>query len=224
MNNKIVNAIKDTLEIRKKVIEACIFLQKTGYFIGTWGNISVRVENGFLLTPSRIDYRKMQPEDLVLMSWDGTKMKGHRLPSSEMNLHRLILKKRQNLGAMIHTHSPYASTVACTRKTIPVITEEMSQIIGNEVRCTKYIPAGRHMPFAKEVCQTMGNLSSAVLLSNHGAVVGGRDLSEAVVAAQVLEKVSFIFINSKPIGGSKIIPDELIKEERDRFLYKYGKE
>lgn len=224
MNNKIINAVKETLKIRKEMIETCIFLQKTGYFISTWGNISVRVENGFLLTPSRIDYAKTKPEDLVLMSWDGTKMKGHRLPSSEMNLHRLIFKKRQDLGAIIHTHSPYASAVACMRKTIPVITEEMSQIIGDEVRCTKYIPAGRHIAFAKEACETMGNLSTAVLLSNHGAVAGGRNLSEAVVVAQVLEKVSFIFINSEPIGGSKPIPDELIKEERHRFLYKYGKE
>ena len=109
-------------------------------------------------------------------------------------------------------------------KTIPVITEEMSQIIGNEVRCTKYIPAGRHLNFVKEACETMGNLSSAALLSNHGAVVGGRNISEAIVTAQVLEKVSLIFIISKLIGGSKIIPDKLVKEERNRFLYKYGKE
>jgi len=216
------NAFPDTPKIRKELIGTCLLLQKDGFFIGTWGNVSVRLEKGFLITPSRMDYAVMQPDDLVVVSWEGTKLRGQRLPSSEMHLHRLILQKRADLGALVHIHSPYAMTVAAAQKGIPIFTEEMSQIIGDEVRCTKYIPAGRHLDFANEASEKIG-LSAAVLIANHGAVVGGRNLGEALAAAQVLEKAAYIFVHAALVGGFVKIPEELIREERHRFLYKYGK-
>jgi ribulose-5-phosphate 4-epimerase/fuculose-1-phosphate aldolase len=70
----------------------------------------------------------------------------------------------------------------------------------------------------------MGQESSAVLLANHGPLVGGRDLAEAIVAAQVLEKAAMAMLLTPSIGGPTVIPEDLVKEERHRFLYKYGKE
>jgi L-ribulose-5-phosphate 4-epimerase len=213
---------EDTTATRREIIEACRVLQRERHFIGTWGNISLRLEDGLLITPSRVDYAVMQPDDLVVVSWTGAKSKGSRVPSSELELHRLVMLQRKDLGALIHTHSPYAMTIASTHREIPVITEEMSQIIGGKVRCTRYIPAGRHLQFAEEACEKIGSVN-AVLIANHGALVGGTDIKTALLTADILEKIAFIMINAASLGGSTEIPSELVGEERHRFLFKYSR-
>jgi L-fuculose-phosphate aldolase len=224
MTDNVVAPFQDNLDLRTAVIEACRYLTDLGFFIGTWGNIGVRLDEGLIVTPSRIDFRLIAPGDLVVVDWDGNKIRGHRVPSSEMEVHRLILLNRPDLGASVHTHSPYASAVSCARRSIPVISEDISQIIGGETRCSGYVPAGRHRDLAEAAWEAMGQESSAVLLANHGPLVGGRDLAEAIVAAQVLEKAAMAMLLTPSIGGPTVIPEDLVKEERHRFLYKYGKE
>jgi L-fuculose-phosphate aldolase len=216
--------LPDTPGLREEIVHACRFLVQIGFLIGTWGNVGVRVERGLMVTPSRVDFGRMGPDDLVVVGWDGVKIGGERVPSSETELHRLILLNRPDLGACVHTHSPYASAVSCARRSIPVISEDVSQIIGGEVKCSRYVPAGRHRDLAGAAWEAMGLESSAVLLANHGAVAGGRDLAEAVVAAQVLEKAAMSLILASAVGGAVVIDEALVKEERHRFLYKYGKE
>lgn len=214
----------DTQELRQRIIEACHFLTDIGFFIGTWGNIGVRLFEGLMVTPSRIDFKLMRPDDLVVVDWEGRRIKGERVPSSEMEVHRIILLNRPDLGASVHTHSPYACAVSCARRSIPVISEDVSQIIGGEIKCSCYVPAGRHSELADAAWESMGEVSAAVLLANHGPIVGGRDLSEAIVAAQVLEKAAMAFLLTPAIGGAAVIPQDLVNEERHRFLYKYGRE
>jgi L-fuculose-phosphate aldolase len=186
--------------------------------------VAVRVREGLLVTPTRLSYDALRPTDLVIVSEDGKRVKGERLPSSETELHRLILGRRPEAGASLHTHSPYASSVAALRLTIPALTEEMSQILGGQVRCSRYVPAGRHADFAAAVGKALEPGVNAVLVANHGAVVVGRDLVEAVMAAEVLEKAALIFVHAKAAGKPHAIPSSLVREERDRFLHKYGKE
>lgn len=223
MGNNLRAVAEDSLELRNSVIEACRFFSRIGYVIGTWGNISVRLEGGVLITPSRLDYSVMKAHDLVVVSWDGVKLKGFRVPSSEVELHRQLMIRRPDFGAIVHTHSPYASVLCCARVSMPVFVEDMAQIIGGEVRCTRYVPGGRHKALAEEACEAIGNESGAVLLANHGAIVGGRDIAEAVVAAQVLEKAAMLFVKAQALGGCKVIQPEAVAEERYRYLYKYGK-
>ncbi|MHB1000657.1 MAG: class II aldolase/adducin family protein [Armatimonadota bacterium] len=212
----------DSLQLRQEIIQACIYLMDIGFCIGTWGNIAVRVEEGLLVTPSRIDFRQMEPDDMVLVSWEGKKIGGYRLPTSESELHRLVLLHRPDMGVSVHSHSPYASAVSAARKSIPVCLEDMSQIIGGEVRCAEYTPAGRHKSLAEAAVAVMGDESAAVLLANHGPIVCGRNIPEALTAAQILEKSAMAFILTASIGGCVPIPSELVREERHRFLYKYG--
>lgn len=223
MGSELGFVAEDNPELRNSVLEACRFLSDIGHVIGTWGNVSVRLKAGILITPSRIEYSRMRPDDLVVVSWDGTKLKGSRVPSSETELHRQLLMKRSDFGALVHTHSPYASVLCCARRSMPVFVEDVAQIIGGEVRCTRYVPGGRHTVLAEEACEVIGDKSNAVLLANHGPVVGGRNLAEALVAAQVLEKAAMLFVNATVIGGYRAIPDKSVAEERYRFLYKYGK-
>jgi len=207
--------------LKLEMIEKCRLLEKMGYFIGTWGNLSARVPEGFIVTPSRVSYSAIEPGDFVTVSPEGTVVAGHRVPSSETEIHRAVLNKKPDTGAIIHSHSPYATAVSCLHQSIPVFVEDMAQIIGGEVHCTRYVPAGQHKRIAEEVGGTIGE-ENAVLLANHGVLCCGRDLDEALVANQVLEKAAMMMLAAG--GREKIIPipEEFVRSERHRFLYKYG--
>jgi L-fuculose-phosphate aldolase len=203
------------------MIEKCRLLEKIGYFIGTWGNVSARIPEGFLVTPSRVQYAGIEPGDFVAVSLEGTRLAGHRIPSSETEIHRAVFNKKSNVGAIIHSHSPYATAVSCLHQSIPVFVEDMAQIIGGEVRCTRYVPAGQHKEIAAEVGNTIGE-ENAVLLANHGVLCCGRDLEEALVASQILEKAALMMLAAGGAGKVFPIPEDYVKSERHRFLYKYG--
>jgi len=207
--------------LKIEIIAKCHLLERMGYFLGTWGNISVRVPEGFIVTPSRVEYSVIMPSDFVTVSLQGEVVAGHRLPSSEAEIHRAVLAKKSDTGAIIHSHSPYATAVSCLHQSIPVFVEDMAQIIGGEVHCTQYVPAGQHKRIAEEVGRTIG-AENAVLLANHGVLCCGRNLEEALVANQILEKAALMMLAAR--GREKVIPipDEFVKSERYRFLHKYG--
>jgi L-fuculose-phosphate aldolase len=209
------------LSLKVEMIAKCRLLEKLGYFVGTWGNISVRVPEGFIVTPSRVQYSIIEPSDFVTVSLHGEVVAGHRLPSSETEIHRAVLNKRHDVGAIIHSHSPYATAVSCWHQSIPVFVEDMAQVIGGEVRCTRYVPAGQHKRIAEEVGSTIGE-ENAVLLANHGVLCCGRDLEEALVANQILEKAALMLLAAGGRDQVIPIPEEFVRSERHRFLYKYG--
>jgi L-fuculose-phosphate aldolase len=213
----------DGPEVREAIVAACRRLAALGHFVGTWGNIGVRTGQGLLVTPTRLDYDQLTAADLVLVDWDGQRIAGERLPSSEMELHRQVLAARPDLGAVVHTHSPYATAVAAARRPLPVCVEDMAQIIGGPVQCARYVPGGRHRELGAAACEALHPDSAAVLLANHGAVVGGRDLAEAIVASQVLEKAALAFLFAERLGGAHPVPPHAAAAERDRFLHKYGR-
>jgi L-ribulose-5-phosphate 4-epimerase len=207
--------------LKAGIIEKCRLLEKIGYFVGTWGNVSVRVPEGLIVTPSKVQYNVIQTSDFVVVSKDGTVVEGHRLPSSETEIHRLLLNKKSNVGAIIHSHSPFATAVSCLHRSIPPFVEDLVQIIGGQVNCTRYVPAGQHKRIAEEVASTIGE-ENAVLLANHGVICCGRDLEEAFVACQILEKAALMMLTAGSLGPVIPIPEEFIRSERYRFLYKYG--
>jgi L-fuculose-phosphate aldolase len=224
MNADANEIVVDSPALREEIVKACRDLIETGHVIGTWGNISARVEAGVLITPSRVDYQQMTPDDMVVVSWEGEKISGHRPPSSELDLHRLLLVNRPDLGAIVHTHSPYATALSCAHRGLPVCVEDMAQIIGGPVRCSEYVPGGHHRQLGEAAWAAMGPDVTAVLLANHGPVAGGRNLSEAVTAARVLEKAAFLYVTACQMGSCTEISADEVTEERNRFLFKYGKE
>jgi len=207
--------------LKVNMIEKCRLLEKMEYFIGTWGNVSVRVPEGFIVTPSRVEYSVIEPGDFVTVSLEGSVVAGHRLPSSETEIHRAVLVKKSDTGAIIHSHSPYTTAVSCLHQSIPVFVEDMAQILGGEVHCTQYVPAGQHKKIAEDVGKTIGD-ENAVLLANHGVMCCGRNLEEALIANQILEKAALMMVTAG--GREKVIPipEEFVKSERHRFLYKCG--
>jgi L-fuculose-phosphate aldolase len=211
----------ESISLKKEIIAACLRLEKLGYVIGTYGNVSARVPGGLIITPSRVDYRSLTPDDLVTVSLEGRVLEGTRLPSSELEVHRQIYVRRPDVCAIAHTHSLFATALSCVHETIPVMVEEQSQVIGDEIRCTRYVPAGKHRALGQEVARTLGK-SSAVLLANHGTLSCGRSLAEALFTCQIVERIAQMRLLAGGKGKVIPIPREFVRSERERWLHKYG--
>jgi len=208
------------LNLQRELIEICHRLVALGYVIGTYGNVSARVPGGLIITPSRVDYADLTTEDLVTVSDAGVILAGTRLPSSELEVHRQVYLRRSDINAVLHTHSLHATALSCCHETIPVIVEEQAQVVGGEIYCTHYVPAGRHEELGEETARALG-ASNAVLIANHGVVSCGRSLGEALFTCIVVERIAQMRLLTSA-AASVPIPPEHVDSERDRFLHRYG--
>ncbi len=216
--------MKDCIELRQEVIDTCLWLKAQGLVFSTWGNISVRLEDGnILITPSKVDYDSMTPEDLVVLAPDGTQVSGTRLSTSEREIHRKVMNKRSDVGAIIHMHSPYAMMAAARNEGVPVISEEMCQLLGGAIPLsTEFVPSDMHVKLGEVVTNSV-NETNAILIRNHGPVCFGKNLAEAKVCCQVVEKSCKMYIHLLAAGGFQTISDENVARGRDYFLNSYGK-
>ncbi len=210
-------------EAKKLVCDSGKQLLAEGYVSGTWGNISCRIdENLMAITPSGREYETMEPEDIVIVDYHDHTYEGDIKPSSEYKLHTEIYRTRKNINAVIHTHQMNASTVAASRREVPPILDDMVQIIGPTVRCADYA-----LPNTKKIVKkTVKALSGryAALMANHGAVCIGRDMKEAFVVCQVLEKACKAFIEAEFLGGAKSISKFEAHLMHQFYLRKYSKQ
>jgi len=186
-------------ELKQAIIDTCLQLEAIGFVIGTYGNASARVPGGLIVTPSRVDYHSITPDDMVTVADDGHVLDGHRLPSSETDVHRLIYLARSDVGAVLHTHSFYATALSCRHETVPVIVEEQSQVVGDAIRCAPYVPAGQHEKLDHAVADTIG-ASNGVMLANHGVVACGRNVDESLFVAQIIERVCQMYLMARAIS------------------------
>jgi len=215
---------QDTPELRNAIIACGLQLRdQLGYFISSWGNISVRVEKGMLVTPSRVEYHLIVPEDMVLLSWEGKRLEGSRVPTSECEMHRQLMLERPDVGVWIHHHGPWSSVLAGAGKALPVVADDMAELVGGEVRCAPHIAAGKHIELARAAREAIGPDAWAVLLANHGVVCGGCTIDEAVACCQIVEKSAMMFLFGGLLGGVRPIEESVWREERERYLFRYGK-
>ncbi len=217
--------MKDTTQNRQSIIDACRYFRSNGYVFGTWGNISVRLDDGnILLTPSRVDYDEMCPEDLVVLAPDGTRIAGERLATSEREIHRRIMNARPDIGAIVHTHSPAAMACSAIEGGIPAFSEEMCQLLGGAIPLSeRFVPSDAHEELGKTVAESLGQ-SNAILIRNHGPVALGKTLKEAIVTAQVVEKNASIYLSLLATGKRIcVLDEEAVARGRDYFMNKYGK-
>ncbi len=180
-------------EARKLVTEAGRELSEKGLIARTWGNVSCRIdEKHFAITPSGRDYMTLRDEEVVELDIEVMKYEGDIRPSSEKKIHRAIYKLKENAGFVIHTHQHNASAVSAMGK---------SQVIG--IPCAAYaLPGTKRITanVAKAFEEYDGN---AVIMSNHGAVVYGRDYKEAFAAAKELENRCGEYLESLGIDSWK---------------------
>lgn len=215
---------EDSAATRQHVIDTCLELLNKGLVISTWGNISMRLRDGnILITPSRVLYTEMNPEDLVVLAPDGSVVSGTRRSTSEREIHRGILNRRHDVHAVIHTHSPYAMACCAMEGGIPPISEEMAQLLGGGIPLSgRFVPSERHVELGEVVVDSLGG-ANAVLIRNHGPVCCGRSLDEALVCAQVVEKSAKIYMHLRAAGQYNVIEDQWVKAGRVYFTDAYGK-
>ena len=207
--------------IKKQILAGGERLLKEGLVARTWGNISIRVDDShMLITPSGRPYEELTGDDIVMVNYHTSKYEGSVKPSSEKELHCEIYRTRKEVHAVIHTHQMNASTVAAARREVPPILDDMAQIIGPSVRVADYALPSTKKITKKTVKALKGR--NAALMANHGAVCIGRDLEEAFVVCQVLEKACKAFIEAEFLGGAKSINKFEASLMHQFYLRKYS--
>lgn len=206
--------------LRQAVIDTCLALDAKGINQGTSGNVSVRCEAGnpdagFYLTPTSIPYASMQPEDLVHVALDGA-VTGRARPSSELPFHLAIMRARPDAQAIVHTHSTHATAVSCLRQDIPAIHYLVALFGGNNIRCADYATFGSNELSANVLTALAGR--RAALLANHGLIVLGKDLNQALALTVEAEQLAVLLLRSLAAGTPIVLPDD----EMERVLTKFG--
>jgi len=212
------------LETRKKVVEKGIQMLSTNLTVGTWGNISCRVpgEDYIAITPTGMSYNTLVPEDIVVLDLRGNTISGTRKPSIEVPLHLAIYNAREDVQAIVHTHSAYATAMAVARREIPGAVEDLVQIVGGNVRVNEYALPGTEQLGINTVKAMEGR--NAVLLANHGMLGAGRNLEEAFRVCQVVEKSAQVTLLAQLMGGVVELSQDDIDRMRNNFLQGYGQE
>lgn len=194
---------------RKSVLNCAQEIYKSGMVTGTWGNVSVRTDNRelMLITPSGMDYSLLEPQDMVLLDFNGKVVEGAYHPSVETPMHLSIYRQRPDVNAVVHVHSPYALAFAVARRNIPVILEETAQIVGHEIESAAYAHCGTQA-LADNVIQALGTDRKAVLLANHGLVTVGQDVDEALQVCYIVEKTAMIALRASILGSIHALSNE----------------
>jgi L-fuculose-phosphate aldolase len=209
-------------DARSVVCEAGKRLLRENLVSGTWGNLSLRLDAEYMvITPSGKPYESLSPEDMVLVNYKTLIWNSENKPSSELKLHAAVYMERKDINAVIHTHQPSASTVAAARREVPPILDDMAQIIGPSVRVADYALPNTKKIVRKTLIALRGR--NAALMANHGAVCIGRDIEEAFVVCQVLEKACRVFIEAEFLGGAKAISPVEAWIMHKYYLLKYSK-
>ncbi len=189
---------------REKLLNICRKLAELGLNKGTSGNASVRLDkdcvDGFLVTPSGIPVEEMTADSMVNMQFDGNFEQGKK-PSSEWRFHRDILASRPEINVVIHTHSMFATTIACLHKDIPPFHYMIAVAGGDTIRCAPYALFGSQ-PLSDNALIALTN-RKACLLANHGMIALGNDLDDALAVAVEVENLCeqywrILQVNSNP--------------------------
>lgn len=191
---------------RQEMREAVCACAKQSYaeklFAGTSGNLSVfDAASGLMcITPTSVAYETITPEDMVLMQLDGTVEEGKYRPSSEWRMHAAVYAAKPEVGAVIHTHSPYATAFAVNHKNIPTILIEMVPFLGGDVPLAKFAMPGT-AAVGEEAVKVLTDRTGC-LLANHGVLTVGRDLEQAHLRAVYVEdaaRICSLAMNNGPI-------------------------
>ena len=187
--------------LRVALVAAARRLSSLGMNTGKSGNLSARVGPDFIVTPSGKSYDTLGGENLVRVGLDGSHAGGK--PSSEWRLHRDIYAKRPEAQAIVHVHSPYATTLACLRRGIPAFHYEVAFAGGSDIRCGEYATFGTQELSDRAIAALEAR--RACLLANHGAVAFGVSLEDAVGLTEKVEALARLYWQALQIGEPPLL-------------------
>jgi len=201
--------------LRQAIIDTARRMTAAGITQGRSGNVSTRVPEGFLITPSGLAYERMEPADVVLVALDG-RYEGTLAPSSEWRFHRDLYAARPECGAIVHAHAPYATTLACAGRDVPAFHYMVAVAGGSDIRCAPYATFGTQALSDHALVALEGR--RACLLANHGMIAFARDLESALLLAVEVEALCGQYWRVLQIGE----PVLLSLEEMDRVVAKFA--
>lgn len=209
-------------ELRVEVLEKAQRMVFDGLAYGSGGNISaIDHETGLIaITPSAIEYRTMKVEDIVLIDTQGNVVDGIYQPSSETPMHTIFYRERPEIGAVVHTHAPFASVFAVIGEAVPMIVTEAALCIGEPVEVAPYRRPGTD-ELAQCVLETMRD-GVAVLLGQHGMVTIGPDLRKAYETTIATEISARLTLMARSIGAEPMhLAQEEVAQIRNLYLMHY---
>jgi L-fuculose-phosphate aldolase len=210
-------------EARKTVLEAALKMSERGLVVGTSGNISLRLNKPgepqlVVITPTSHHYDTLRVSDIPIIDFNGNSVEASLKPSIETPLHIGIYKARQDINAIIHTHSVFASAAAVAGLDIPVILEDQAALLGGEIRLARYALSGTPEQLTN-VLEALGN-RNAVLLANHGAVGMGKTMRDAFTACELIEKTARVYLLALTAGKVNDLPKKARKMQQEFFEQK----
>lgn len=205
--------------LRDELLATAIAMGEAGLNVGTSGNASVRWNKRILITPSGIAATACTAADMAELDSSGAS-RGPLAPSSEWQLHRDIYAAFPQAGAIVHTHAPFATALACQRRGIPAFHYMIARFGGTDVRCASYATFGTQALSDRVVEALAGR--SACLLSNHGMVVYGRDLAHALAQAIEFETLCEQYWRTLQLGEPVLLSAAEMADVIERFRW-YGR-
>jgi L-fuculose-phosphate aldolase len=202
---------------RAVVVRYAQRLRSDGLVVGTAGNLSSRAGDLVAITPSGVDYESLTPESICVVGLDGSPVDARSEPSRELPMH-LSAYRAADTGAVVHTHSPYATALAAVADELPAIHYLIADL-GGPVRVAPYAtPGGDEL--AAGIIRALAGRSGA-LLRNHGAITVGESLEQAYSRAVTLEWLAALYVRARLLGEPSVLPDDEIERLRE-LVQSYG--
>jgi len=207
---------------RQSIVDACRDMNRLGINQGTSGNISLRHDDGMLITPTSVPYDAMEADQIVFMKLDSAPAAGQR-PSSEWRFHRDILKARPDVNAVVHAHPPFATVLAIMGLEIPPVHYMIACAGGDTIRCAPYATFGTE-ELSRHAVAALAD-RSACLLAHHGMIVVGASLAKAMWLAVEVETLARQYHGCLQIGTPPLLSKAEIENVRTRMAgYGVGNE
>ncbi|MBX0297123.1 class II aldolase/adducin family protein [Haloarcula nitratireducens] len=207
-------------ETRNAICEYGRSLLEDDLTTGTGGNLSARLDDDLVaISPSGIPYDDVTPADVPVVKTDGTVVEGEVEPSTELPMHLAVYESRPDVGGVVHTHSPYATTFASLGESIPA-SHYLISFTGTEVPVAEY-ETHATTELGEAAVESLGEEFNATLLRNHGVLTADESLDDAYTVALMVEYCARIHHQAKAIGDPEILPDDEIDRLSDK-LDAYG--
>lgn len=201
---------------RRTVIETALAMSRSGLSPGRSGNVSCRWKGGMLITPTGMQYETLKPRDIVFITGKGTLPgKSLRKPSSEWRFHLAAYGARPDMNAVVHTHSLYATVLACAHKPIPAFHYMIAVAGGNDIPLVAYDTFGTQ-ELADHVAAGLAQ-RNACLMANHGQIAIGKDLASALELAHEVEVLAEQYAKVLTLGEPHLLPDDEMARVLERF-------
>jgi L-fuculose-phosphate aldolase len=202
------------LALRKSIIATARAMNSLGINRGKSGNVSARWNGGFLVTPSGLPYAQTLPRHIAFVDAEGREH-GPLAASSEWRFHHDIYRTRSEIGAVVHTHSSFATTLACLHREVPAFHYMIAVAGGDTIRCAPYATFGSQALSDHALAALRDR--QACLLANHGLITIGPDLASALALAVEVEALCEQYWRALQIGPPHLLDADEMRRVVNKF-------